>query len=170
MNQFRVAITIFALVFVLNACNSNHFETCNSGVTCPPPTEEKTTPELQALRENFSGKWKFVRVNTIDTLHKTAGSFSSLRADMCVSYNGSIDFFIDAHKPVCAYCYELKKGATELEFKIDASNLTAFCRESLQSGGIKVGGDSLVIVSRDSFVVKSALYRRMNDDGTFKTQ
>ncbi len=170
MQGFKIAIIIFVLICVLNACNSKHFETCNSGTNCPPPTEEKTSPELQSLRENISGKWKFVRVNTIDTLHKTAGSYSSLRADMCVSYNGSIDFFIDAHKPVCAYCYELKKGVTELEFKIDASNLSAFCRESLQSGGIKVAGDSLVIVSRDSFVVKSALYRRMNDDGTYKTQ
>lgn len=170
MNQFKITITTLALIIVLNACNSKHFETCNSGTNCPPPTEAKTTPELQSLRENFSGKWKFVRVSTLDTVHKTAGTFSSLRADMCVSYNGSIDFFIDAHKPVCAYCYELKKGATELEFKIDATNLSAYCKESLQSGGIKVAGDSLVIVSRDSFVVKSTLYKRMNDDGTYKTQ
>ena len=48
---------IFCLLFV-TACGDSH-QTCNISSKCPKPVGDNATPELQKLRADISGKWKF---------------------------------------------------------------------------------------------------------------
>ncbi len=155
-----------SFLFLIVACGDSH-ETCNTTSSCPAPVAANASAEIQTLHNNFSGKWKFIKVNTYDTIHKVGGTFMELRANMCVSYNGNIEYYTNNQEHVCTFCYALlEKPVTTLN--IDKSTISRYCQELLKSGDIRVTGDSLFITSRDSFTVKNFIYRRMNEDGSFK--
>lgn len=161
--------TVFALLLCLVACkNEPKFENCTDKTTCLPAVADNAPDAVKKMHETLSGKWKFVSVTTRDTFHKTGATFINKRASACIGYNGGVQYFIDAHQLVCQMCYELKQGKESVEIVVDKENQNAFCKESFQSGELLCAGDSLVVTSRDSFVIKKTLYRRMNDDGTFK--
>ena len=165
LNLFNYFYFVF-FIFFITACGDSH-QICNTSITCLKPISDNATPELQKLRADLSGKWKFVRVNTFDTIHKVGGVFNELRANMCVSYNGNIEYFTNNEEHVCTFCYALlaKPNAT---IDIDKSNVSKYCQELLKSGEIKIVGDSLFLTARDSFTIKNFIYRRTNEDGSFK--
>ncbi len=165
LNVFSLLSFIYCLFFV-TACSESH-QTCNTTSTCPMPVADNAAPELQKLRTDLSGKWKFVRVNTYDTIHKVAGVFNELRANMCVSYNGNIEYYTNNEEHVCTFCYALLAKPTAT-IDIDKNNLSRYCQELLKSGDVKIVGDSLFLTARDSFTVKKFIYRRTNEDGSFK--
>jgi RNase P subunit RPR2 len=117
----------------------------------------------------MAGKWKLAAVDTRDTFHKTGQTWTNQRYAICLSYDGGIQLLQNYKEPVCKYCYELKNTGDTLELRLDESGLSPFCLEALQSSVVTVSKDSLVLVRQDSFVIKKSIYRRMNDDGTFKT-
>jgi hypothetical protein len=162
----------FSLLLLLNACsNGVAHETCGGQPTCPPPLEANASPELTKLRADLSGKWKVSGITTRDTFHKTEQRYPKLRFNMCISYDGGILFFQNGKELVCQYCYTLKNGEDNAqEIVLDETGLSPFCLQQLQSSKVKIAGDSMVLVRRDSFVYKTAVYRRMNDDGTFKVE
>ena len=101
LNPFNYFYFLF-FIFLITACGDSH-QTCNTSSTCLKPVSDNATPELQKLRADLSGKWKFVRVNTFDTIHKVSGVFNELRANMCVSYNGNIEYFTNNEEHVCTF-------------------------------------------------------------------
>ena len=117
-----------------------------------------------------AGKWKLADLQTENTALKTKQSFNNLRFSMCVSYNGGIQFFRNGQDYVCDYCYELKSTNDTLTINIDEANLSAFCKQQLQTSAITIRNDSMILFRRDSFIVKNVIYKRMNEDGSFKTQ
>jgi hypothetical protein len=133
-----------------------------------PPTEANAPEDLKKLRENIAGKWKLARIVTVDTVRKTTAAYTDLDRGMCLGYEGNIQYFREDHTLSCALCYELAKGVDKFEFKANHSKKNKFCMESVQSGEIQYAGDSLVVINRDSFVIKRAVYRRMDDKGNFK--
>ena len=160
---------LFAFLCFTACKNEPKFENCTEKTTCLPAVADNAPDVVKKMHEAVAGKWKFVNVATQDTVHKTGKTWNDKRASACIGYNGSVQYFIDNHQLVCQMCYELKQGKTSVEMVVDKDNQNKFCQESFQSGEIICAGDSLVVVSRDSFVIKRTLYRRMNDDGTFKT-
>ncbi len=166
-----LAPSVFALIFMLTACkNEPKVFNCVEKTTCLPSIAENASESLKKMHETLSGKWKFVSVTTRDTFHKTGATFMNKRANACIGFNGAVQYFMDNQQLVCQMCYEIKQGKTEVEINVDKDNQNKFCLESFQSGEILCAGDSLVVTSRDSFVIKKTLYRRMNDDGTMKVQ
>ncbi len=160
-----LCVYICFLLFIM-ACGEAH-ENCNTTSKCPAPVDANAAPEIQKLHTDLSGKWKFIKVNTYDTIHKVGGTFMELRANMCISYDGNIEYFTNNQEHVCTFCYTLlAKPVATLD--IDKSGLSRYCQEMLKSGDIKLVGDSLFITSRDSFTVKNFIYRRTNADGSFK--
>ncbi len=167
--SFASCLTMTIVVVLFFACQSSpKFPNCTDTTTCLPAVEENAPEGVKKMHETLSGKWKFVSVTTEDTFHKTGAKFINKRASACIGYNGGVQYFIDNKQLTCQMCYELKQGTEGVEIVIDKTNQNAFCLESFQSGNVLCGGDSLVVTSRDSFVIKRTLYRRMNDDGTFK--
>jgi hypothetical protein len=165
---FGFAMTI-ALLSIFVACkNEPKVFNCVEKTTCLPSIADNAPESLKQMHTELSGKWKFVNVTTRDTFHKTGAIFMNKRANACISFNGAVQYFIDNQQLVCQMCYEIKQGKERVEIAVDKDNQNKFCLESFQSGDIQCAGDSLVVTSRDSFVVKRTLYRRMNDDGTFK--
>lgn len=170
MTNFKTCFVALVVVLFMASSCGNNFEKCDGQPICQTaPISASASDGLKKIRETMAGKWKLYRTATIDTLHKTSGEFKNRRADMCVSYDGGVRFFIDDHKPVCAYCYDLTSAGEMVKITVDqTAKMTPFCEQMLQSGDFSCVGDSLVITSRDSFVVKRAVYRRMNEDGSFK--
>ena len=167
MKRISTLAAITALFFV--ACQSSpKFETCGNQPVCAPPLDANAPADLQKLRESVSGKWKLVRIATLDTVRKTTASYTSLDRSLCIGYEGSVQYFREARALSCALCYQLKKGVDKFEIQADHASQNKFCLESFQSGEIQCVGDSLVMINRDSFVVKRAVYRRMDDKGNFK--
>ena len=161
--------TLATVLVLFFACQSSpKFPNCTDTTTCLPAVEDNAPEAVKAMHETLSGKWKFVSVTTEDTFHKTGATFINKRASACIGYNGGVQYFIDNKQLVCQMCYELKQGTEGVEINVDKDNQNAFCLESFQSGKLLCAGDSLVVTSQDSFVIKKTLYRRMNDDGTFK--
>lgn len=164
-----LAPSVFVSLFLFVACQSApKFENCTEKTTCLPAVADNASEAVKKMHETISGKWKFVSVTTQDTIHKTGATFINKRASACIGYNGGVQYFIDAHVLTCQMCYELKEGSAGVEIVVDKANQNAFCQGSFQSGELLCAGDSLVVTSRDSFVIKKTLYRRMNNDGTFK--
>ncbi len=164
--SYFVMATVLVLFF---ACQSSpKFPNCTDTTTCLPAVEDNAPEAVKKMHETLSGKWKFVSVTTEDTFHKTGATFINKRASACIGYNGGVQYFLDNHQLTCQMCYELKQGTEGVEIIIEKANQNAFCLESFQSGKLICAGDSLVVTSQDSFVIKKTLYRRMNDDGTFK--
>ncbi|MBL7817125.1 MAG: hypothetical protein JNL70_19030 [Saprospiraceae bacterium] len=158
------------VVLFLASCKSEpKFPNCVEKTTCLPAIADNAPESVKKMHETLAGKWKFVNVTTRDTFHKTGATFINKRANACIGFNGAVQYFIDNQQLVCKMCYELKQGKEGVEIVVDKEGQNKFCLESFQSGDIQCAGDSLVVVSRDSFVIKRTLYRRMNDDGTFKT-
>jgi hypothetical protein len=167
MKRISTLAAFVALFFI--ACQSSpKFETCGGQPVCPAPTDANAPEDLKKLRENIAGKWKLVRINTIDTVRKTTAAYTSLDRGICLSYEGGVQYFREDHELTCQLCYELAKNVDKFEIKANHSNMNKFCIESFQSGEIQYAGDSLVLINRDSFVVKRAIYRRMDDKGHFK--
>jgi hypothetical protein len=157
------------VLFCLYACQSNpKFEVCGEAGKACIPMAENASEAVKKFQETMAGKWKFVSVTTRDTFHKTGATFINKRANACIGYTGGVQYFVDNQGLVCQMCYQLKEANGEMEIDIDKTAQNKFCLESFQSGTIKCAGDSLVVMSRDSFVIKWTLYRRMNDDGTLK--
>jgi hypothetical protein len=166
MKRISILAAFAALFFV--ACESSpKFETCGGQPVCPSPTDANAPEDLKKLRENVAGKWKLVSINTIDTVRKTTAAYTSLDRGVCLSYDGGVQYFREDRVLSCQLCYELSKGADKFEIKANHSNQNKFCLESFQSGEIQYAGDSLVMINRDSFVIKRAVYRRMDDNGHF---
>ncbi|MDZ7876497.1 MAG: hypothetical protein U5L45_02455 [Saprospiraceae bacterium] len=168
MKRISTLAAVAAVVLFMACQGSPKFENCGGQPTCPPPTDANAPEDLKKLRENIAGKWKLVRINTIDTFHKTAGAYTDLDRSICLGYAGSVQYFREDRKLSCGLCYELSKKEDKYEFTANHSNMNKFCLESVQSGEIKYAGDSLVIINLDSFVIKRAVYRRMDDNGHFK--
>lgn len=167
MKRISTLAAIAALFFV--ACQSSpKFETCGNQPVCAPPIDANAPEDLKKLRESVSGKWKLVRIATLDTVRKTTANYTSLDRSLCIGYEGNVQYFREKQTLSCALCYELSKGADKFEIKADHATDNKFCKESFQSGEIQCVGDSLVMINRDSFVVKRAVYRRMDDKGNFK--
>lgn len=163
--------SVVAVLLLFVACKSEpKFPNCTEKTTCLPAVADNAPEAVKKMHETLAGKWKFVSVATRDTFHKTGATFINKRANACIGFNGAIQYFIDNQQLVCQLCYELKQGKESLEIAVDKENQNKFCLESFQSGEIQCAGDSLVVVSRDSFVIKRTLYRRMNDDGSIKLQ
>ena len=161
--------SVCALIFLFMACNNGpKFENCVDKTACLPAVADNAPDAVKKMHETLSGKWKFVSVTTQDTIHKTGQTFMNKRASACIGYNGAVQYFIDNKQLVCQLCYELKQGKESVEIAVEKENQNKFCQQSFQSGELLCAGDSLVVTSRDSFVIKKTLYRRMNDDGTFK--
>ena len=168
-NSRLLAPSVIAAIFMFFACQSSpNFPNCTEKTTCLPSVEDNAPAAVKTMHETLSGKWKFISVTTEDTFHKTGAKFINKRASACIGYNGGIQYFIDNQQLVCQMCYELKQGTEGVEIKVEKENQSPFCQESFQSGDLLCAGDSLVVTSRDSFVIKRTLYRRMNDDGTLK--
>ena len=164
-------LLLAALTLVLGACkNDKKFETCAGQPVCTmPPTADNAPADLLKLRENVAGKWKLIKVATVDTIHKTGRDWTDIQRSFCISYDGGVQFFMDNHVLTCKLCYELTsrpEGGYNINVDHAASN--TFCKQSFPSGEIKCAADSLVMISRDSFIIKRFIYRRMNDDGTYK--
>lgn len=167
MKRISIIAAVAALFFV--ACTSGPtFENCGNQPVCAPPTDANAPEDLKKLRESVAGKWKLVRINTLDTVRKTTAAYTSLDRSLCIGYEGNVQYFREARTLSCALCYELSKGVDKFEIKADHATDNKFCKESFQSGEIQCVGDSLVMINRDSFVVKRAVYRRMDDKGNFK--
>ena len=163
--------SVLAVILLFVACKSEpKFPNCIEKTTCLPAIADNAPEAVKKMHETLAGKWKFLRVTTQDTIHKTGATFIDKRANVCIGYNGAIQYFINNQELVCKLCYELKQGKESIEIAVDKENQNKFCVESFQSGDIQCAGDSLVVVSRDSFVIKRTVYRRMNDDGSFKAQ
>lgn len=163
-----VTLAVLAALFFV-ACESGPtFENCGNQPVCAPPTDANAPEDLKKLRENVAGKWKLVKITTLDTVRKTTAAYTSLDRSLCIGYEGSVQYFRESRTLSCALCYELAKGADKFEIKADHATDNKFCKESFQSGEIICAADSLVMINRDSFVVKRALYRRMDDKGNFK--
>jgi hypothetical protein len=169
-NLLRVAPSvILLLLFVAMACQSKpNFETCGGQPTCIPPNDENAPAEVKKLREDLAGRWKLIRTFTRDTFHKTEREYRNLDRQLCISYDGGVQYFIENKVAACLLCYELKKGDKGLRIEVDHASSNAFCKQSFQSGDIAVAGDSLAVNTLDSFVVKRLVYRRLNPDGTIK--
>lgn len=162
--------SVCAIILMLSACSETpKYETCGGQPTCPPPADDKAPESIKKLRQDIAGKWKLASLATRDTIHKTEQNYNNLRASMCISYDGGIQFLRDYTELVCTYCYELQNTNDTLNIKLDESGLSKFCKEQFQSGAITIRNDSLIVARRDSFIVKKIIYKRMNDDGTFKT-
>jgi hypothetical protein len=167
MKRISTLAAIAVLFFV--ACESSpKFENCGGQPACPPPTDANAPADLKKLRESVAGKWKLARINTIDTVRKTTAAYTNLDRSLCLGYEGSVQYFREDRTLSCALCYELSKGVDKFEIKADHVTDNRFCKESFQSGEIQCAGDSLVMINRDSFVIKRAVYRRMDDKGNFK--
>ncbi len=166
MKRISILAAFAALFFI--ACESSpKFETCGGQPVCPPPTEANAPEDLKKLREGIAGKWKLLRINTLDTVRKTTSVFKDLDRSLCLSYEGGVQYFRQDRTLTCQLCYELAKGADKFELKANHSNANKFCLESFQSGEIQYAGDSLVVISQDSFILKRVIYRRMDDNGHF---
>ncbi len=165
--------SVLCLLFVLflSACESStSHETCGGQPICPPPIDGKASEALKKLRTDIAGKWKFVSLFTRDTFHKTEQKYTTQKSSLCVSYDGGIQFFRDYTDLVCVFCFELHNSGDTLRIKIDDSGLSKYCSEQLQTGDITIRNDSLILLRRDSFITKNIVYKRMNEDGSFKTQ
>jgi hypothetical protein len=160
-------LAAFAALFFVACQSSPKFETCGGQPVCPPPTDANAPEDLKKLRENIAGKWKLLRINTLDTVRKTTSEFKTLDRGVCLSYEGGVQYFREDRVLTCQLCYELVKAADKMEIKANHSSNNKFCLESFQSGEVQYAGDSLVITSRDSFLVKRIIYRRMDDAGHF---
>lgn len=161
--------SVVAVVLMLSACSETpKYETCGGQPVCPPPSDDKASDNVKKLRQDLAGKWKFASLATRDTIHKTEQNYTNLRTAMCISYEGGIQFLRDYKELVCTYCYELNSNKDTLNIKVEASPASKFCQEQFQSGAIIVRNDSLILSRRDSFIVKEIIYKRTNDDGTFK--
>lgn len=164
-----MAAFIVAVAFA--ACTETPtYETCGGQPSCPPPTDEKSSESLKKLRQEIAGKWKFASLDTRDTIHKTSRIYNTEKASLCISYDGGIQFFRNYTDLLCTYCYELTSSGDTLKVKIDESGLSKYCKEQLQSSTITIRNDSMILFRRDSFIVKNVIYKRMNEDGSFKTQ
>ena len=165
----HIYCSIIAIIFAFISCTETpKFETCGGQPTCPPPTDEKASDNIKKMRQDIAGKWKFASLTSRDTAHKTEQNYNALRASMCVSYDGGIQFLRDYTELVCVYCYELQSANDTINIKLDETGLSKYCKEQFQSGAIVIRNDSMIVARRDSFIVKSIIYKRMNDDGTFK--
>lgn len=171
-SHFALSLASFimlTIVVLFVACQgSPKFPNCTDTTTCLPAVEDNAPEAVKKMHETLSGKWKFISVTTEDTFHKTGAKFINKRASACIGYNGGVQYFIDNQQLVCQMCYELKQGTEGVDIVVERANQSAFCLESFQSGKLLCAGDSLVVTSQDSFVIKKTLYRRMNDDGTLK--
>lgn len=163
-----VPVAALAVLFFVACKSGPTFETCGNQPVCAPPTAANAPADLKKLRESVAGKWKLVKITTVDTVRKTTADYTSLDRSVCIGYEGSVQYFREDRKLSCALCYELSKGTDKFEIKADHTTDNKFCKESFQSGEIQCVGDSLVMVNRDSFVIKRALYRRMDENGNFK--
>ena len=165
------SVLLLLMVLFFAACeNSVAHETCGGQPVCPPPADDKSPENIKKLRTDIAGKWKFVSLFSRDTFHKTEQKYTTQKSSLCVSYDGGIQFFRDYTDFVCAFCYELQSSGDTLRLKIDETGLSKYCTEQLQTGDVTVRNDSLIIIRRDSFILKNIVYKRMNDDGSFKTQ
>lgn len=163
------SVASLILMFFIIACESKPaYETCGGQLTCIPPIEDKASEAQKKLRADLAGKWKLAAVDTRDTFHKTGQTWTNQRYGLCISYDGGILLLQNYKEPICKYCYELKGESENVEMRVEETGLSAFCLESLKSSGVTFSGDSLILLRQDSFVVKKSIYRRMNDDGTFK--
>jgi hypothetical protein len=162
--------TIFLFVFTvfMDSCENKNFETCSGQPVCPP-FEKNLSPEIQKLREEIAGKWKFVRVETRDTFHKTGTTYNTQRYGLCISYEGGILYHQNYKEVNCTYCYDLKKDNGTMRLALDEGATNTYCAQALQSSDVIIGGDSMVLFRRDSFVTKRTVFKRANDDWTFKT-
>jgi hypothetical protein len=154
-------------VFIVS-CNNKNFETCGGQPACPP-FEKNLTPEIQKLREDIAGKWKFVNVATRDTFHKTGTTYNTQRYGLCISYEGGILYHQNYKTVDCTYCYDLKNVNGTTQLVLDGGATNTYCSQALQSSDVTIAGDSMVLFRRDSFVTKRTLFKRANDDWTFKT-
>jgi hypothetical protein len=161
---------LLVLLLTVGCKDEPKFPNCTEKTACLPAVADNAPDAVKKMHETLAGKWKFVSVTTRDTFHKTGATFMNKRANACIGYNGGVQYFIDNQQLVCQMCYEIKQGKEQIEMSVDKDNQNKFCLESFQSGELLCQGDSLVVTSRDSFVVKKTLYRRMNDDGSLKVQ
>ena len=161
------ATFLFIFIISLSSCDSKNFETCSGQPTCPP-FEKNLTLEIQKFREDIAGKWKFVRLETRDTFHKTGTTYNTMRYGLCISYNGGILFHQNYKEVACTYCYELKKSNDTLRLALDEGVANTYCIQALQSSDVTLQGDSMVLFRRDSFITKRTVFKRANDDWTFK--
>jgi hypothetical protein len=167
MKFITPSVFLLSVILFLTSCDNKNYETCGGQPTCPP-FEEKAGPDIQKLRADAAGKWKIAAVETRDTIHKTEKTYNTLRYGLCVSYNGGILLYKDYKDVVCTYCFDLKKEGDTHRLALDEGVANTFCVEALQSSDIIVRNDSMILFRRDSFVTKRIIYRRANDDWSFK--
>ena len=167
---FRDMLSVMILFLFVACQNEPKFPNCVDKTACLPAVADNAPEAVKKMHETLAGKWKFSSVTTRDTFHKTGATFINKRANVCIGFNGAIQYFIDNQQLVCEMCYELKQGKETVEIAVDKDNQNKFCLESFQSGDIQCAGDSLVVTSRDSFVIKRTLYRRTDDKGIIKVQ
>lgn len=167
---FYPVLLIIILFTGLIACDeASKYESCGGQPVCPPPIDDKAPESVKKLRADFAGKWKFVSMDTRDTFHKTEQKYNTQKSSMCISYDGGIQYLRNYTDLVCVYCYELQNSGDTLKLKLDEAGLSKYCLEQFQSSDIIIRNDSMILFRRDSFIVKNIVYKRTNDDGTFKT-
>lgn len=169
-NIYR-SISVLAVIVALAACTETaNYETCGGQPSCPPPTEDNASESLKKMRQEIAGKWKFASLDTRDTIHNTSQIYNLEKASMCISYNGGIQFLRNYTDLVCTFCYELTGSDGAIQIKLDESGLSKYCKEQLQTSNIVIRNDSMILNRVDSFIVKKVIYKRTNEDGSFKTQ
>jgi hypothetical protein len=169
MKKIALCPSVFLVLFMvfMAACNNKNFETCGGQPTCPP-FAANLTPEVQKLQEEIAGKWKFVSVETHDTIHKTGTTYNTQRYGLCISYEGGILYHQNYKDVNCTYCYDLKNENGTMRLALDGGATNTYCSQALQSSDVIVGGDSMVLFRRDSFVTKRTVFKKANDDWSFK--
>ena len=164
---FCSSVLLFVFIVFISSCNNKNFETCSGQPTCPP-FAANLTPDIQKLREDIAGKWKFVKVETRDTIHKTGTTYNTQRYGLCISYEGGILYHQNYKEVACTYCYELKTNNDTMRLSLDGGATNTYCSQALQSSDVTIKGDSMVLFRRDSFVTKRTVFKRANDDWSFK--
>jgi hypothetical protein len=164
---FTTIVAFLLFTLCITSCENKTFETCSGQPTCPP-FDAKLTPDIQKLREEIAGKWKFLRVDTRDTFHKTGTSYNTQRYGLCISYNGGILYHENYKEVACTYCFELKNSNNIAQLVLDGGATNTYCAQALQSSDVTIAGDSMVLFRRDSFITKRTVFKRANDDWTFK--
>lgn len=154
-------------ILFITACNNKNFETCGGQPICPP-LAANLAPEFQKVREDMAGKWKFASVITRDSIHNTGTTYTTQRYGLCISYDGGILYFQDYKTVNCTYCYDLKKGNAGIQLDLGEGTTKTYCSEALQSSDITIRNDSMILFRRDSFITKRTIFKRANNDWTFK--
>lgn len=164
-------LAAFSAAILLFACNNEpKREMCGTKSDCGSPVSvNNTDPDIKAAHEAIADRWKLYEVRTIDTFRKKPGRYgdSNMRRSMCISYDGAIQYFLNYKELTCKLCYKISKKDGKLQFDVSETD-NKFCAESIPSSQLTVAGDSLVLFRRDSFIEKTFVFKRMNEDGTFR--